>query len=66
MSEILREAASEHERNAQRYAAELLDNLGMPATYDDAVTLVAVAYLEGEIVQLRWARDKVRGDGETL
>lgn len=57
------ERANEFQRLAERYAAELVEKLRVPHTYDEAVTMIAVAYLEGSMAQLKWARDKVRGDG---
>ncbi len=63
MSDTLTETANDHERLAMRYAAELIDKLGVPTSYDEAVTACAVAYLEGQSLQIKWARDKVRGDG---
>lgn len=58
--------ANDFERVAKRYAAELVDKIAVPHTYEEAVTMIAVAYLEGSMAQLKWARDLVRGDGETL
>lgn len=56
--------ASEYERIAERRAAELIEQLGVPVVYDEALNLVALAYLEGGRDQLKWARDQLRGDGE--
>lgn len=47
---------------AIRYAAELIDEYGVPTTYERTVELVAVAYLAGGNEQLRWARARLRGD----
>ena len=54
---------NEFQRLAERYAAELIDKLGVPQSYDAAVTMIGVAWLEGGAEQLKWARDNVRGDG---
>jgi hypothetical protein len=59
------DTANEHVALAESYAAELIERLGI--TTDSGIerikTLIAVAYLEGQCSQLKWARDKVRGDG---
>jgi len=62
--ETLTESAHAHEAQARRHAAALLDAMGTPSSYDDAVTLAAVAYLDGGKAQLKWARDLVTGEGE--
>jgi hypothetical protein len=55
--------ANEHVRLAEKYADELIDRLGFPSLHDQLATLIALAYIEGQCSQLKWARDKVRGDG---
>ena len=47
---------------ANRVAAELVDRHGVPSLYDEAVTLASLAYLQGAIEQLTWARAVIRGD----
>ena len=44
---------------AERYAAELIAKLGQPDSYDKAVAMLAIAYLEGGAQQLTLAMEKV-------
>ena len=59
------DTANEHVALAEKYAVELIDRLGITTNrgLDRIATMIAVAYLEGQCSQLKWARDKVRGDG---
>ena len=47
------ERANDYQRLAEKYAAELIDKLCVPHTYDEAVTMIAVAYLEGSMATLK-------------
>lgn len=62
LEEALTEAADGFARIADRYAAELIDKLGVPISREEAATAIAVAYLDGAVAQLKWARDIRRGD----
>lgn len=57
-------ASNEYQDVATRYAAELIDATTYDPTYEQLVEMLAVAYLQGGCDQLKWARDKMRGDGE--
>ena len=50
-------------RLSEKYAAELIDATGFPATHELLLTMLAVAYLEGGMAQMKHARDILRGDG---
>ena len=54
--------AEEFQRIATRKSAELLDTHGMPRDREDALTLLALAYLQGAQDQLSWARHLIGGD----
>lgn len=62
MSDVLTTTAKEFEAVAYRKAAELVDSIGLPFTYEEYVTTLTIAYLDGAKDQLTWARNLVRGD----
>lgn len=64
-ADAVSDTANEYVALAERYAAELIERLGITTDsgLDRIQTLIAVAYLESQCLQLKWARDKVRGDG---